>query len=365
MSILRRVTAAPVLAAAAGAAALTTAMAAAPVAQAGLQPSFIGGLHKITTIASTVPRNGDVNPYGVAVIRQSTGSLHAGSVLVSNFNNAKNLQGTGTTIVQVSPRGHRTTFARLSPGRLPGNCPGGVGLTTALAALPGGWVVVGSLPTTDGSAATAKAGCLIVLDSHGKARETFSGMGINGPWDMAAVSHGHTAALFVTNVLNGTVARHGKTVHRGTVLRLTLALSGSHAPVLVGDTVVGSGFGEKTDPAALVIGPTGVALSPAGTLYVADSEGNRITAIPAALTRMHSAGTGQRVTSGKALSTPLGLTLAPNGDILTVNGGNGKIVETTPGGMQVATRMLDRSGSPAGAGALFGLALTPSLCVFY
>jgi hypothetical protein len=360
MSILRRVTAAPVLTAAAGAAVLATAMAAAPAAQASAQPPFLSGLHKITTVASTVPRNGDVNPYGVAVIRHSDGSLHAGSVLVSNFNNAKNLQGTGTTIVQITPGGKRTTFARLRASSLPGNCPGGVGLTTALAALPGGWVVVGSLPTTNGMAATASAGCLIVLDSHGKARETFSGMGINGPWDMTAVSGGHAAALFVTNVLNGTVAGGGSTVHHGTVLRLSLALSRSHAPVLVHTTVIGSGFGEKTDPNALVIGPTGVALSRTGTLYVADSEGNRITAIPGALTRMSSAGTGQVVTSGKALSTPLGMTLAPNGDILTVNGGNGKIVETAPAGMQVATRMLDRSGSPPGSGALFGLALTPS-----
>ncbi len=360
MSILRRVTAAPVLTAAAGAAVLATAMAAAPAAQASAQPPFLSGLHKITTVASTVPRNGDVNPYGVAVIRHSDGSLHAGSVLVSNFNNAKNLQGTGTTIVQITPGGKRTTFARLRASSLPGSCRGGVGLTTALAALPGGWVVVGSLPTTNGMAATASAGCLIVLDSHGKARETFSGMGINGPWDMTAASAGHAAALFVTNVLNGTVAGGGSTVHHGTVLRLSLALSGSHAPVLVNTTVIGSGFGEKTDPNALVIGPTGVALSRTGTLYVADSEGNRIIAIPAALTRMSSAGTGQVVTSGKALSTPLGMTLAPNGDILTVNGGNGKIVETSPAGMQVATRMLDRSGSPPGSGALFGLALTPS-----
>lgn len=360
MSILRRVTAAPVLTAAAGAAVLATAMAAAPAAQASARPPFISGLHKITTVASTVPRNGDVNPYGVAVIRHSDGRLHAGSVLVSNFNNAKNLQGTGTTIVQITPGGKRTTFAHLRASSLPGSCPGGVGLTTALAALPGGWVVVGSLPTTNGMAATASAGCLIVLDSHGKARETFSGMGINGPWDMTAVSRGHAAALFVTNVLNGTVAGGGNTVHRGTVLRLSLALSRSHTPVLVNSSVIGSRFGEKTDPNALVIGPTGVALSRTGTLYVADSVASRITAIPAALTRMSSAGTGRVVTSGKALSTPLGMTLAPNGDILAVNGGNGKIVETTPAGMQVATRMLDRSGSPPGAGALFGLALTPS-----
>jgi hypothetical protein len=65
------------------------------------------------------------------------------------------------------------------------------------------------------------------------------------------------------------------------------------------------------------------------------------------------------VTSGRALSSPLGLAIAPNGHVPTVNGGNGKIVETTPGGVQVATRLLDSSGSPAGAGALFGLAVAP------
>jgi len=360
MSVLRRVTAAPALTVAMGAAALTTAMAAAPAAQAGPQAPFVSGLHKITTVASTVPANGDVNPYGVAVVSHSDGRLHAGSVLVSNFNNAKNLQGTGTTIVEITPGGHRTTFARLRASSLPGSCPGGVGLTTALAVLPGGWVVVGSLPSGDGSAATTSAGCLIVLDSHGRARETFSGMGINGPWDMTAAVRGRAAALFVSNVLNGTVAGGGKVVHHGTVLRLNLVLSGSQPPAVTGGTTIGSGFGERTDPAALVIGPTGVALGSNGNLYVSDSEGNRITAIPAARTRMGSAGTGQVITSGGALSTPLGLTLAPNGDILTVNGGNGKLVETTPAGMQAATRMLDSSGSPPGSGALFGLAVTPS-----
>ena len=77
------------------------------------QQSFIGHFHKISTIASTVPGNGDVNPYGVAVVGRSQGILHRGSVLVSNFNNKANLQGTGTTIVQVSPGGSRTTFARI------------------------------------------------------------------------------------------------------------------------------------------------------------------------------------------------------------------------------------------------------------
>ncbi len=312
-----------------------------------------------------MPGNGDVNPYGVAVVGRSQGALHRGDVLVSNFNNTNNLQGTGTTIVQVSPGGAVSTFAQISAAHLPGSCPGGIGLTTALAVLPGGWVVVGSLPTTNGMSATAKAGCLLVLDRWGHVRETLSGHGINGPWDMTALSGRHVAELFVTNVLNGTVAANGTVVNQGTVLRLTLALYGQHAPALRGVTTIGSGFAERTDPNALVIGPTGVGLSRYGTLYVADSLGNRITAIPGAPFRQSSAGTGSVVTSGGALNGPLGLAVAPGGDILTVNSGDGRLVETTPAGRQVARRFLDKSGSPAGAGALFGLAVAPDAAGLY
>jgi hypothetical protein len=336
------------------------AFAAANAAQAVAHPSFIGQLHKNDTIASTVPANGDVNPYGVAVVPSSTGSLVKGDVLVSNFNNAQNLQGTGTTIVQISPGGQRTVFAQIDASALPGPCPGGVGLTTALGILPGGWVVVGSLPTTDGTAATAQAGCLLVVNDKGQVAETIAGHGINGPWDMATVSAGPLAALFVSNVLNGTVAANGKVVNQGTVERLTLLLRGSKPPLLVAHRVVGSGFGERTDPAALVVGPTGLGLDSHGTLFVADSVGNRITAIPAALVRLGSAGTGNVVTTGGKLNTPLGLTIAPNGNVLTVNGGDGFLVETTPAGKQIASKLLDNTGSPPGAGALFGLALTPN-----
>ena len=94
--------------------------------------------------------------------------------------------------------------------------------------------MVGSLPTTDGTAATAKAGCLLVLDRWGHVRETLSGHGINGPWDMTAISGRHFAQLFVTNVLNGTVAANGKVVNQGTVLRLTLGLRHRHAAAAAG-----------------------------------------------------------------------------------------------------------------------------------
>jgi hypothetical protein len=229
-------------------AAATAVLAVAPAAQAGTPGSFIGRFHKLTTIGSTVPANGDVNPYGTALVTRSQGSLVKGNVLISNFNNAKNLQGTGTTIVQVSPSGKLSVFAKIRASKLPGPCPGGVGLTTALEILRGGWVVVGSLPTKDGSSATSAAGCLIVLDNRGHVRETFSGNGINGPWDMAAASHGPSAQLFVSNVLNGTKAAGGKVVRRGTILRLDLMVGGSKPPRLINTTKIGSGFPQRTDP---------------------------------------------------------------------------------------------------------------------
>jgi hypothetical protein len=243
----------------------------------------------IKTIASTIPSNGDINPYGLAVVPTTFGSLTQGNILVSNFNNSANLQGTGTTIVQISPTGTFSLFAQIDANTLPGPCPGGIGLTTALVALKTGWVVVGSLPTTDGTSATAQAGCLLVLDSKGNVVETFYGSLINGPWDMTAADGGTNVALFVTNVLNGTLAGGGKVVNRGTVLRLDLTIAKGTMPSLQSMTIVGSGFSERTDPAAVVIGPTGVGLGRSvnddeegeggRTLYVADSLHNRIAAI--------------------------------------------------------------------------------------
>jgi len=310
----------------------------------------------------TNPGNGDINPYGVAVVRHSTGKLVKGHVLVSNFNASSNLQGTGTTISDVAPDGTVTLFAQISAAGLPGPCPGGIGLTTALVVLRSGWVIVGSLPTTDGTSATAQAGCLLVLNRWGKVVETLSGwrcgVQINGPWDMTALDLDDVAELFVTNVLNGTVAAGGNVVNKGTVVRILLFIREHHKPREVLRTVVGSGFGERTDPNALVIGPTGVGLDDDGNLYVADTLVNRIAKIRHAVTRFDSGGTGKTISVGGALNQPLGLAVAPNEDILTVNAGDGNIVETTPWGSQVDVESIDTSG--AGAGTLFGLAITPN-----
>ena len=310
----------------------------------------------VSEVASTVPTNSDLNPYGVAVVPTTTGSLVRGNILVSNFNNGGNLQGTGTTIMQISPGGTVSLFAQIDANTLPGPCPGGVGLTTALVALRSGWVIVGSLPTTNGMAATAQAGCLLVLDSNGNVTETFYGSLINGPWDMTALDLGNEAQLFVTNVLNGTVAAGGSVVKQGTVLRLNLSIAKGSMPSLQSLTIIGSGFSERSDPVALVIGPTGLALSHDGLfLYVADSLANRIAVIALPTLRTDSAGTGETLSQGGALNDPLGLTLAPNGNILATNGNNGLLVTMNPFGAQVSKVLLDTTGTPPGTGALFGL----------
>lgn len=341
--------------------------------------SILKNLHNVSTTASTVPGNGDINPYGVARVPRSTGNLTEGHALVSNFNNSSNAQGTGTTIVDVAPNGAVSLFAQISADELPGSCPGGVGLTTALVVLRSGWVIVGSLPTTDGTAATAKAGCLIVLDKNGKPVETFFGSLIDGPWDMTAFDGEDEASLFVTNVLNEIVvpkapaSMPGPVVKQATVVRINLGVSEHKMPWIESMTVIGSGFSERTDPVALVIGPTGVGLSPScadsdpgdcvtkfgesgePVLYVADTLNNRIAVITDALHRNHSDGTGETLTIGGSLNGPLGLTVAEGGHLLTVNSSDGLITEITQQGAQIAKTLLDKSGMPPGAGALFGL----------
>ncbi len=300
--------------------------------------------------------NGDVNPYGVATVPFNSGALVRGDTLVSNFNSSSNLQGTGTTIVQVAPGGQVGLFAQINPN-LPG-CPGGVGLTTALSVLGDGYVVVGSLPVSDNGSGTPEPGCLIVLNSNGVPVETWAGNGINGPWDMTSVQvFGPFAELFVTNVLNGTVAGGGSEVDHGTVLRLSVFDPPGRPPALFASTTIATGFAEELNSNALVLGPTGVALGRNGTLYVADTVHSRIAAIPFATSRFYPAFAGGFTLSASgSLNAPLGLALAPNGDLITVNGNDGNAVEIGPFGNQVTTMAIDPFDS---GGDLFGLAIAP------
>ena len=339
-------------------AAASASTAAAPAPSPG---PFLSKFTSVSMVASTVPANGDINPYGIATVPTSVGKLQAGQMLISNFNAKEGAkqsgQGTGTTIVQVSSSGEVSTFATIDAKTLPGPCPGGVGLTTALNILPGGYVVVGSLPTTNGKTETAKYGCLIVLDSDGKAVETIASNNIQGPWDSTAKSEGSKTMLFVSNALNGGAAKGVKTIDNSTVLRIELESGEGQTPKVLSETVIAKEIPWIDSAEALVLGPTGLALASNGTLYVASTEDSKILAVSEATTRTTAAAKGGTVlTEGGHLKEPLGMVLAPNGNIITSNGGDGNMVETTPAGQQVAVQTADKK---TGAGALFGLVLAP------
>jgi hypothetical protein len=261
-----------------------------------------------------VPANGDQNPYGVALVPEGFprgGVLKPGDVLVANFNNAGttasggNLQGLGTTIVLVRPSSPQATppvfFTSPEPG-----------LTTALGVLKAGFVVVGNLPTTDGTSATVGAGSLQFIDRFGKQVLKLTDPNLlDGVWDLTVNDRGNFAQVFVSNVLNGTVTRVDVALHPR-----------SDTVTVLGMTRIASGYQFRTDPAALVVGPTGLAFNPkTDTLFVASTVDNAIYAIPRADDTHSDHGTGRVVFADQnELRGPVGLFLAPNGDLIATNG---------------------------------------------
>jgi len=298
---------------------------------------------------STVPSNGDKNPYGVAFVPQDFrggGQLAPGDILVSNFNDSSNVQGTGSTIVKITPDGQHSVFFQ---------GPSGLGLTTALGVLPQGFVIVGSMPTSTAADGTTTIGngSLLILDSNGNQVDEISDPSlIQGPWDLAINEQGGShAQVFVSNVLSGTVTR------------IDLKIPSHGAPTVENETQIASGFAHRTDSAALVIGPTGLVFDPkTGTLYIASTADNAIFAIPDAAKTRRDQGMGQAVVQDSThLHGPLGLALAPNGDLIVANGDavkgdltqSNELVEFTPRGKFVGQFQLD-GGT---AGAAFGLAV--------
>ncbi|HEY6328518.1 MAG TPA: hypothetical protein VI756_04205 [Blastocatellia bacterium] len=292
---------------------------------------------------SIVPSNGDVNPYGVAFVPTGfpTSSIQPGDILVSNFNNSANLQGTGSTIVSRTQTGQVSLFFQ-------GSSP--LGLTTALGVLRKGFVLVGSVPSTAGTAATIQPGALLVLDDSGQLVTTLTDSTfLDSPWDLTIIDHGKKATVFVSNVISGTVSRLDVAIKAG-------------ALTVVSKEQIGSGYTTAPNAAALVVGPTGMAFDAAtDTLYVASTGDNAIYAISNATTATSSAGKGTLIYSDNThLHGPLGLVLASNGDLITSNGDAinadptqpSEIVEFTPTGTFVTQFQLDPN-----QGAAFGIAL--------
>lgn len=327
------------------AAAVLFLFAAAPfVAQAQETPFLPAQVHPV----STVPPNGDVNPYGVAFVPPQfpTGTVQTGDILVSNFNNKRNLQGTGTTIVDV-PAAYGSSPSVFFQGK------GLMGLTTALNILGKGFVLVGNFPSPDGTCGNARNGSILVINSSGMLVQTIADPSfINGPWDSALFDRGSKAKYFVANGLTGTIVR----------LDLVVGASGI---TVDGETQIGSGYLHQCDPVTFVDAPTGLVYDP-GTdvLYVASSADNAVFALPDAGSATQDEGRGKVIYSSDAhLHGPLGMIMAPNGDLVVANNDAinpnpnqpSALAEFTTAGKFVKEITLD-----ANPGGSFGLAVATS-----
>jgi len=301
-----------------------------------------------TIVSSTVPENGDVNPYGVAIVPAgfpSGGTIAPGDVLVSNFNNSDNLQGTGTTIIKFTPNGLVSPAGQASEF-FKGSFPG---LTTALGVLKRGFVLVGSVSTTDGKFATIEAGPLLFLDRNGNVipPSPFTTK-LDGPWDLTIDDEFDHARVFVSNVLNGTVTR------------LDLTVTASSVTVTAA-TVIGSGYTSQENDAALILGPTGLAYDPEDdVLFVASTADNTIFAVPQAGSRTGSSGRGAIIFQDDHLRGPLALVFAPNRNLLTANGDAVNDDPTQPSEIVEFTRtgrFVRQFNVDAAEGGAFGIGL--------
>lgn len=252
-------------------------------------------------MVSTIAPNGDVNPYGVAFVPNGfpAGTLQAGDILVSNFNNAENLQGTGTTIVHIPQNGAPSVFYESSYPH--------TGLSNALNVLKSGFVLVGSLPTLDGTCATVSAGSILLLNGGGQLEGAIN-TGISGPWGMTVNDEGNKVQAFVANGLNGSITR--------------LDLKMSHGQVSVASPVeIATGYQHQCDPAALLDAPSGLVYDASSdTLYVASTLDNAVFAVSGAGHSTGGQGTGTVVYQDSVhLHGALAMAQTPSGHLVVTN----------------------------------------------
>jgi hypothetical protein len=294
---------------------------------------------------STVPGNGDVNPYGVAFVPPgfpAGGTINPGDILVSNFNSSANLQGTGTTIVDIPPTAPVFQFfGSTSP----------LGLSTALNILQKGFVLVGNFPSVDGALGTATSGSILVIDKNGKLVSAYTDASVQGPWDSALFDKGGRALYFVANGLNGKIVRYDLVVT-------------SSGVTFTHPTVIASGYQHAADGVTFVDAPTGLVYDPfREVLYVASSLDNAVYAVRDAGDRTHDGGLGTLIYKDPThLHGALAMAMAPNGHLLVTNNDSptinpdpnqpSELVEFTVDGDFVKEISLD-----PGPGGSFGLAV--------
>lgn len=291
----------------------------------------------ITTIGSTIdPLNGDLNPYGLDIAKTTAGLLKAGDLVVCNFNDDRNDQGTGTTIVALHPHPGATPIRIAQSGDLRGCNAIALGPTDNI------WAAAFA---SNHNPIVSPAGALLTTIPAFAWRHPF------GEAFSPKVGPFGNGAFYETNASDGSI------------VRINLTSSGFTFDVIA------TGFAVNGGPPGGILGPSGLQYdADRDALDVIDGADNSVTVlrhvstIPAGGVIVHgatftgpAAAFAQRIFAGPPLNGPISSALLPDGHLAIGNtldpAGTNLMVEITPAGKLVATKNVDMGAS----GALFGM----------
>jgi hypothetical protein len=301
--------------------------------------SVLKSLTKEVVIGSTVdPKFGQLNPYGLTVAPATTGDFTSGDLVVCNFNDKANVQGTGFTIVALHPA--------------PGSKPTLVSHSKTLL----GCDALALGPADDIWAAAFAANDNPVISASGMLEDNIKGK----PFD-------HPFGQIFAQPTTGSPAFYESNAGDGTVVRINLGSKFTY-------DVIAKGFAVNHGKPGSIFGPSGLAYDASGdTLYIVDGTNNtvvafsKVSSIPSGGITVEkggmtfkgpAAGDARLVFAGKPLNGPISSALLPNGNLVVGNTSNpnGKniMVELSPSGKLLDTRNVDKGA----AGSIFGMVAT-------
>ncbi len=306
-------------------------------------PSILATLSTATTIGSTVdPVTGDQNPYGLDIAPSDSGLIHRGDLVVCDFNDSANVQGTGNAIIALAPQ--------------PGSSPRPIITNAALLGC------TENVQTRDGTIweTAFVAPDVAIVSPAGTLLKALKGSPFAAPF-------GITLARDADGIGNDPVFYESDAT-TGDIVRISAGGAG------VQSVVIATGFAVNDGVPGTELGPSGLQYDAShDRLYIVDGTNNtlvefrHVSTIPAGGITVAANGTSfsgpfahraRLVFSGSPLNGPISSALLPNGNIAIGNTGNPNgenlMVEITPHGKVADVKNVDTGAS----GAIFGMTAT-------
>lgn len=310
-----------------------------PTGRTASAASVLNTLTQEQTIGSTSPSTpADVNPYGLDIAKTTSGNISAGDLVVCDFNDPGNVQGTGTEIVALHAAIGSSPHLIAKSNTLTG--------CNALAAAPNGNIWLAAFKANDNPVFTSSGGLVTALS--------------NGPWNHPfGEAFAPPGSFYVSNAGDGSLVR--VSVERGPSFTFT---------------VIATGFPVNGGKPGSILAPSGLSYQASGDiLYVVDGTNDTLYAIDdvssvgangIAVNANGQSFTGSSasdahvVFSGPPLNGPISSAILPGGNIAVGNtldpDGQNLIVEISPAGSLLDVKNVDTGP----AGAIFGMAASGS-----